>query len=296
GPRRRGPSHLGHHDGMLAPPIKAVESLLFSGDTVAVGSFRCPAAHPLFRDSGPCSSHTFVFPRTMTRIRHAEGASFVGTPNTISFYNRDQCYVRAPISESDASDWYVVANDVLLDVVAQYDPASADRPERPFLFAHGPSDARMYLEQRQLFARLERGEAVDRLRVEEQVIGLLDRAVAAALAKPWRVASPGARDRAERAKLAVAANVTRILSLRTLAAAAHCSPFQLCRDFRAVTGQSITAYRHSLRMRLALDRLRDRHTDLTDLAYDLGYSSHSHFTAVFGRMFGTTPSGFRNRA
>jgi len=63
-----------------------------------------------------------------------------------------------------------------------------------------------------------------------------------------------------------------------------------------VTGQSITAYRHSLRMRLALDRLRDRGTDLTDLAYDLGYSSHSHFSAVFRRMFGTTPSRFRASA
>jgi len=281
---------------MLAPPLKPVESLLFSGDVVAIGSFRCPAAHPLFRDSGPCSSHTFVFPRTMTRIRHAGGASFVGTPNTISFYNREQQYSREAISEADASDWYVVANDVLLDVVAHYDPSAAGRPDRPFRVANGPSDARMYVEQRQLFGWLERGEPVDPLRIEEQVVGLLDRAIAAALAAPRHAPSHGSRDRAERAKLAIAANVLRTTSLRTLAAAAECSPFQLCRDFRAVTGQSITAYRHSLRMRLALDRLRDRGTDLTDLAYDLGYSSHSHFSAVFRRMFGTTPSRFRASA
>jgi AraC family transcriptional regulator len=281
---------------MLAPPLKPVESLLFSGDVAAVGSFRCPASHPLFRDSGPCSSHTFVFPRTMTRIRHAEGTSFVGTPNTVSFYNRDQHYSREPISGTDASDWYVVANDVLLDVLSQYDPAAFDRPARPFRFAHGPSDPRTYVEQRQLFARLERGEAVDRLAVEEQIVALLDRVVAAALAVRRDKPSRGARDRAEGAKLAVAANVTRLSTLRELARAAECSPFQLCRDFRTVTGQSITAYRHSLRMRLALERLRDRKADLTDLALDLGYSSHSHFTFVFRRTFGMTPSRFRDEA
>lgn len=279
---------------MLAPPLKPVESLLFAGDVAAVGSFRCPASHPLFRDSGPCSSHTFVFPRTITRIRHAEGTSFVGTPNTISFYNRDQRYAREAVSEIDASDWYVVATDVLLDVVSQYDPSVFDRRARPFRFAQGPSDAHTYVEQRQLFARLERGEAVDRLRVEEQVLSLLDRAVAAAFSVPRRTPSSGARDRAERAKLAVAANATRTATLRELARAAECSPFQLCRDFRAVTGQSITAYRHSLRMRFALERLRDRHADLTDLALDLGYSSHSHFTLVFRRTFGITPSRFRD--
>jgi AraC-like DNA-binding protein len=33
--------------------------------------------------------------------------------------------------------------------------------------------------------------------------------------------------------------------------------------------------------------------DLTALALDLGFSSHSHFTAAFRRMFQCTPSEFR---
>jgi AraC-like DNA-binding protein len=32
--------------------------------------------------------------------------------------------------------------------------------------------------------------------------------------------------------------------------------------------------------------------DLTALALDLGFSSHSHFSAVFRRTFGLTPSRF----
>ena len=62
--------------------LKPVEALLFRSDVVAVGKFRCPATHPLFRDSGPCSHHTFVFPRTVTGIRHAGGASFTGLAST----------------------------------------------------------------------------------------------------------------------------------------------------------------------------------------------------------------------
>jgi AraC-like DNA-binding protein len=33
--------------------------------------------------------------------------------------------------------------------------------------------------------------------------------------------------------------------------------------------------------------------DLTTLAFDLGFSSHSHFTVSFRRAFGCTPSEFR---
>ena len=33
--------------------------------------------------------------------------------------------------------------------------------------------------------------------------------------------------------------------------------------------------------------------DLTELAMDLGFSSHSHFSARFRRAFGLTPSEFR---
>jgi AraC-like DNA-binding protein len=56
---------------------------------------------------------------------------------------------------------------------------------------------------------------------------------------------------------------------------------------------TITAFRHSLRVRLALDRLRDRSADLTTVALDLGYASHSHFTSVFRRHVGMTPSQYR---
>jgi hypothetical protein len=44
---------------------------------------------------------------------------------------------------------------------------------------------------------------------------------------------------------------------------------------------------------LALERLMDGEPNLSALACDLGFTSHSHLTSVFRRTFGTTPSGFR---
>jgi len=71
------------------------------------------------------------------------------------------------------------------------------------------------------------------------------------------------------------------------------SQFELFRVVRRATGMTMTEYRHSLRMRDALARLRAGKRDLTEIALDLGYSSHSHFSAIFGRTFGLPPSAWR---
>jgi AraC-like DNA-binding protein len=51
-------------------------------------------------------------------------------------------------------------------------------------------------------------------------------------------------------------------------------------------------YLTQLRLAHALDALPST-SDLTQLALDVGFSSHSHFTSRFRRAFGTTPSRFR---
>ena len=264
--------------------LKPVEALLFRSDVVAVGKFRCPSTHPLFHDSGPCSHHTFVFPRTLTRIAHANGPAFTATPDRVAFYNQHQEYSRTAISDVDASDWYTVADDVLFDLL------DAESDARPFRAASASVDARTFLEQRLLFDALDRGEDVDPMCVEETILGVLQRVAPEA-------AAPQSHDAeaVERVRELIGRDPSANTPLRVLARAVELSPFRLCRAFRAHTGDTMTAYRHSLRLRLALDRLRDRRADLTTLAIDLGYASHSHFTAVFRRQFGMTPSAFRGR-
>jgi AraC family transcriptional regulator len=97
----------------------------------------------------------------------------------------------------------------------------------------------------------------------------------------------------EAAKETIAGNLDRNVTVRELARAMRCNPARLCRAFRRSTGQTLTSYRHALRMQVALERLRETAIDLTDLALELGYSSHSHFTCIFRRHLGITPSQVR---
>jgi AraC-like DNA-binding protein len=274
--------------------LKPIETLLFSSDVVAIGKFRCQAGHPLFRDSGPCTHHTFVFPRTATEIQHVGGPSFIGSPNSVSLYNQHQRYTRRPISAIDASDWFVIADDVLRDAIASFDPSVHDRPLQPFRRPSAPVDTATYAVQRQLFQRVVSGD-FDANGIEEEALRIFLSVMIAAEETP-PVARPALRDAVETVKRIITSAPSRNVPLRTLAAETDSSPFQLCRAFRRMTGMTMTGFRHSLRIRIALDRLRDHRIDLTDLALDLGYASHSHFSASFRRQVGLTPSQFRATA
>ena len=81
--------------------------------------------------------------------------------------------------------------------------------------------------------------------------------------------------------------------IRDLATALGVSPFHLAHVFRAVTGLSIHQYLLRVRMQAALARLETGEANLSRLALDLGFSSHSHFTAVFRRYLGASPAAVR---
>lgn len=94
----------------------------------------------------------------------------------------------------------------------------------------------------------------------------------------------------EAAKLLLNESLVAPPSLVELAAALDSSPFHLSRTFRAVTGIGMRRYLTRLRCRLAAFRLRRGVSDLTELALDLGFYDHSHFTNSFRREWGVPPS------
>src|SRR5438093_7174967 len=90
------------------------------------------------------------------------------------------------------------------------------------------------------------------------------------------------------------ARFTERLHLTEVADAVGASPAYLTDVFRQFEGISLHRYLTQLRLARALNELPQT-SDLTRLALDLGFSSHSHFTMAFRRAFGCTPSGFRRR-
>ena len=67
----------------------------------------------------------------------------------------------------------------------------------------------------------------------------------------------------------------------------------LSRHFRQETGMSLHAWQQSARLHKAREILAEG-ASVQDCAWDLGYESVSAFIAAFKRMFGQTPSRFRD--
>jgi AraC family transcriptional regulator len=125
--------------------------------------------------------------------------------------------------------------------------------------------------------------------VEGGIIGVVPRRLAPA--SPVRAAEV-----VERVRGHALARLDQRLTLTSLARVADCSPFQLCRAFRHATGGAVHQWLLRLRLQVSLERVAEPRRDLTGVALDLGFASHSHFTAAFRRTFGVTPSELRRRA
>lgn len=282
---------------MDRPPF---DTLLYRSAVVKIASFRADPSHPGFRDSGPAENHIFVFPRSSVQIRHPGQRPFVTSPNVVSFYNKDQVYFREKVTdESDRCEWFALEPGIILDAVGRHDPAALDRPANPFPFTHGPGDSASYLLQRLVVRHLTEGGPADPLFVEESAVRLLCRVVAGA-ARVWDLSRKSSEstqgDLAEAAKAVLSREFREPVSLDEVARRAGSSVFHLCRTFRRHTGSTLHGYRNQMRLRTALERVASPASDLTDLALELGYSSHSHFTAAFRKAFGIAPSSFRRKA
>jgi AraC family transcriptional regulator len=103
-----------------------------------------------------------------------------------------------------------------------------------------------------------------------------------------RPATPAVR----RAKEFIHAHAFERLSLTEVAEAVGVSPVYLSNEFTRTEGVPLYQYQLYLRLARSLQALRDC-DDITELALDLGFSSHSHFGATFRRTFGLSPSDYR---
>lgn len=149
--------------------------------------------------------------------------------------------------------------------------------------------------QREVAEFLHRSSAedADPMAREERLLDLL-RAALLHEAPPTPTA-PSTHRLISRAKEYLEAHLSHSLLLADVARAVGASPAYLTDVFRRVEGIPLHRYVIQLRLARALTELPHAN-DLTRLALALGFSSHSHFTALFRCAFGITPSAFRERA
>lgn len=279
---------------MQTASARYVDQPVFRSGLVTIGLFRCAPRSPHFRDSGPPESFLFVFPRTAVEIEHEGQRPFLADTRVATVYNRGQRYQRRPVDpRGDACEWFGVDPALLADAVASIDSRGGNEPRMP---PRGwvSCPPWVYLRQRNLFNRLRSGPAPDALGVEEEVVLLL-RALLTGGAERLAEPRPESLALVEAARRLLAESLAEPRTLSGVAAQLGYSPFHVCHTFRKLTGASLHGYRTDLRLREALNRISAApRTDLSDLAQELGFSSHSHFTARFRRHFGVPPSTARN--
>lgn len=90
-------------------------------------------------------------------------------------------------------------------------------------------------------------------------------------------------------------NLSNNLSLAEMANLLQMGPCHFARAFKESTGLSPHQYVLRRRVERALQMLKETRTNLADIAYDLGFSSQGHFTTVFSKIVGVSPSNYREQ-
>jgi AraC family transcriptional regulator len=89
------------------------------------------------------------------------------------------------------------------------------------------------------------------------------------------------------------ADLTVRLSLAELAAAVGVHPVTLARAFRRTFGCTVGEYLRRLRIERAADQLATGDQPLAEIALAAGFADQSHFSNVFRRRVGMSPSAYR---
>jgi AraC-like DNA-binding protein len=84
------------------------------------------------------------------------------------------------------------------------------------------------------------------------------------------------------------------LSLGQVARAVNTSTFYFCKLFKKVTGLNFTDYVARLRIERAKSLLLNPNLRVSEIAYEVGFQSLTHFNRVFKKILGQSPTEYRS--
>ena len=230
-----------------------------------------------------------VFPYRGLYVRHHDEVPCVAEPGQVLLSNVGASYrIGHPVPGGDSSLVVLVEAGMLREIA----PASLllDGDALAFRQPRLRIDARAQALVAMLRHSL-RENIAEPLEAESLALTLVQRSLGPRTSHVAG-ASTGRQRLADRTKLVLATDLSRRWTLADIAAEVGVSPVYLTQVFQQVEG--LPLYRYQLRLRLAraLDLLAE-YDDLSQLSLDLGFSSHSHFSASFQQVYGRSPSEFR---
>jgi AraC family transcriptional activator of pyochelin receptor len=85
-------------------------------------------------------------------------------------------------------------------------------------------------------------------------------------------------------------HIERPPTLTQLSKIAGINEYKLKRGFKETFNQTAFEYLSDVRLETAKNDLLDKTKSITEIAFELGYSSLQHFSAAFKKKFGVAPS------
>ena len=278
---------------------------LYESSLVRVRDYRCRACRGGPATEEHSGSNDLVLMRAGAFSKHVGRRSVTVDVNQAVFFSKESTYrVSHPADCGDRGTVLTPSPRVLSDIIWELDPSVDDHPERPFPFLIGPCDTAVFSRHRKLVRRLEVAsfQPLDPLWADVTALQLVAEVLEAAFARhglPRKHRQTGTdaahAELAEAVKILLASRLSERITLDDVACAVNASPVHLSRVFQQQTGVPIHRYLNRLRLRTAFERLEGGAKDLTVLALEFGFSSHSHFTDAFRREFGHCPSLVRKR-
>lgn len=97
----------------------------------------------------------------------------------------------------------------------------------------------------------------------------------------------------KRAKDYIRTHQENDLTLEHVARASHASTFHFCKMFKRATGLTFTDYLSRVRVEKAKHLLVNPQRRVSEVAFDVGFQSLTHFNRVFRKVVGTSPTQYR---
>jgi len=237
-----------------------------------------------------CAQTTFlVFPYRGVYVRHVGRNESVAESNQVLFFNQGEEYrISHPVEGGDACLSIGIAEQWLDELAPrQHLSDGAGLAFRRQRLRIDESTQAMVATLRYSLDH----SASEPLAAEGLTLALVRRALGARTSHN-AAGGVGKQKLVDRTKLLLSSDPMRRWTLGEIGSAVGASPVYLTQLFRQLEGMPLYRYQLRLRLACALDML-SRYDDLTRLSLDLGFSSHSHFTAAFRQAYGRTPAEFQ---
>jgi YesN/AraC family two-component response regulator len=98
-----------------------------------------------------------------------------------------------------------------------------------------------------------------------------------------------------KAKEFIALNQAEELSLTKVAKAVNTSSFYFCKLFKKATGLNFTDYVSRVRIEKAKNLLLNPNLRISEIAFEVGFQSLTHFNRVFKKIIGQSPTQYRGQ-